>query len=482
MIDRRQMLGHGSLALAGLAAGCARPLALIGPGNAPPIGAESIARADNALISTLQQRTFRFFWDTTDPATGLTPDRWPTPSFASIAAVGFALTAYPIGVANGWISRDQARARTLATLAFFAAAPQGPAAGNDTSGYKGFFYHFLGTTKGHRFARCELSTVDTALLIAGVLFAQSWFDTDHPDEVRIRTLADQLYAAIDWTWITPRAPFVAMGWHPESGFIPHDWEIYNEAMLLYVLALGSPTHPLPPETWPAWTARFDAQWTDRWGEPYIHYAPLFVHQYSHCWMDFRGIRDSYIATKGIDYFENSRRAVRAQRAYAIANPGGWAGYGADVWGLTASDGPGDFTVTVDGRAREFFSYSARGPGDRDDGTIAPTAAAASIAFEPELATRAIETMYARYGRAIHGRYGFSDAFNPTLTLATAPLRHGEIHAGTGWLDRDYLGIDQGPIVTMIENHRTGMVWETMRRNPHIRRGLERAGFTGGWLA
>nr|WP_315382806.1 glucoamylase family protein [uncultured Sphingomonas sp.] len=472
MIDRRQLLGSGAVALAGLAGACSQPGTRIA-GTGPAPGADP-------LIRDLQERTFRYFWDTTDPETGLAPDRWPTPSFASIAAVGFALTAYPIGVTNGWITREQARTRTLATLRFFATAPQGDGQ-SDASGYKGFFYHFLGVTKGRRFARAELSTIDTALLLGGVLFAQSWFDADEPQEAEIRSLADQLYAAVDWTWITPRPPFVSMGWHPESGFIPSDWNIYNEGLLLYVLALGSPSHPLPPETWAAWTARFDAQWSDKWGEPHLHFAPLFIHQYSHCWIDFRGIRDPYMAAKGIDYFENSRRAVRAQRNYAIANPGGWAGYGEDVWGLTACDGPGDFKQRIGGREREFFSYSARGPDDRDDGTLAPTAAAASIAFEPELAGRAVATMHARYGRGIYGRYGFLDSFNPTLTRATAPLKHGKIVPGIGWVDGDHLGIDQGPILLMIENLRTGLVWEVMRRNPHIRRGLQRAGFKGGWL-
>jgi hypothetical protein len=469
MFDRRQFLATATLG--GVAAGCSPIRPPITP-NTPP---------STPLITQLHQRSFQYFWDTTDPETGLAPDRWPTPSFASIAAVGFALTAYPIGVSNGWITRDQARARTLATLRFFANAPQGDSR-SDHSGFHGFFYHFLGTTRGHRFARCELSTVDTALLLGGVLFAQSWFDGDHPEEVQIRALADRIYAAVDWTWITPRAPFVSMGWHPESGFIPHDWNIYNEALLLYVLALGSPMHALPPETWDAWTAHFDAQWTDQWGEPHLHYAPLFVHQYSHCWIDFRGIRDRYMARRGIDYFENSRRAVRTHRAYATRNDAGWAGYDADVWGLTACDGPGDFKATMAGRERQFFSYSARGPGDRDDGTIAPTAAAASIAFEPELATRAITTMHERYGQGIWSDYGFLDSFNPTLTAAPQKLQHGRILPGIGWVDGDYLGIDQGPIVAMIENARTGLVWKTMAKNPHIRRGLERAGFTGGWLA
>ncbi|MFV0623042.1 glucoamylase family protein [Sphingomonas sp. ac-8] len=479
MFDRRQLLLAGAGGAAGLVAACSPGGRLLTGGSAP---ASEATVALPSLIADIQQRTFRFFWETTDPATGLAADRWPTPSFASIAAVGFALTAYPIGVVHGWVTREAARARTLATLDFFANAPQGPDA-TGFSGYKGFFYHFLGVTKGRRFARAELSTVDTALLLGGVLFAQSWFDGDHPDEVRIRALADQIYAAVEWTWITPRAPFLSMGWHPESGFIPHDWNIYNEAKLLYVLALGSPTHPLPAETWAAWTQTFEPSWTGRFGgDPYLHFAPMFGHQYSETWIDFRGIRDPYMAAKGIDYFENSRRATYAQRAYAAANPGGWDGYSADVWGLTACDGPGDFKIRIDGREREFFSYSARGPGDRDDGTLAPTAALGSIAFAPEIVVPAVEAMHARYGSAIYTKYGFLDAFNPTLTAPRAPLKHGKIVPGIGWVDVDHLGIDQGPIVCMIENWRSGLIWQTMRKNPHIRRGLQRAGFTGGWLA
>ncbi|MEJ8630639.1 glucoamylase family protein [Sphingomonas sp. I4] len=238
---------------------------------------------------------------------------------------------------------------------------------------------------------------------------------------------------------------------------------------------------MPQGTWQSWTRRFEPSWGDRWGEPHLQFAPLFGHQYSHVWVDFKGIRDEYMATKGIDYFENSRRATYAQQRYAMANPGRWAGYGAEIWGLTACDGPGDFTQQIDGVAREFFSYSARGPGERDDGTLAPTAAAASIAFAPDIVMPAVKAMHDRYGVGIYGKYGFLDAFNPTLTNAAEPLKHGEIVAGVGWVDKDYLGIDQGPIVAMIENHRTGLIWKTMRRNPHLRRGLQRAGFTGGWL-
>ena len=463
MIDRRQFIGTASLAAAAIAT----------PGSARRAPAER-------LLDDIQHRSFRFFWDTTDPKTGLALDRWPTPSFASIAAVGFALTSYPIGVTHGWISRAAARTRTLATLRFFANAAQGEDP-HEASGHRGFFYHFLDAKSGKRIGKTELSTVDTALLLAGVLFAQSWYDRAHPAEIEIRALAERIYRAVDWTWAVQNAPFVSMGWHPENAFIRSDWDIYNEGMLLYILALGSPTHALPDGTWQAWTDRFEKSWTTK-GEPHLEFPPLFGHQYSQMWIDFRGIRDDYMAGKGIDYFENSRRATFAQQAYAVENKGDWAGYGADCWGLTACDGPGDFKLMLAGKEREFFSYSARGPGDRDDGTIAPTGALGSIAFAPEIVVPTVDAMHRRYGAGIYGKYGFYDAFNPTLTDPTAPLRHGKVIPGIGWVDGDYLGIDQGPIVGGIENHRTGLIWRTMRRNPHIRRGLQRAGFTGGWLA
>lgn len=464
MPTRREVL---ALSFAGLIAACAH-------------GKDVTAQPDGAFsLDDLKQRTFRFFWDTTDPRTGLAPDRWPTKSFASIAAVGFALTAYPIGVAHGWISRAQARERTLATLRFFVDAPQGPEP-TGTAGHKGFFYHFLSMETGTRFARTELSTIDTTLLLGGILFAQSWFDDDHAEEAEIRRLADQIYARVDWTWIRPRAPFISMGWHPEGGFIASDWNQFNESLLLYILALGSPTHPIEPAAWDQWTATFDKAWGAHDGFEHIGFPPLFGHQYSHVWVDFRGIRDGYGRRRGLDYFENSRRATIAQRNYAIRNPSGWRGYGADVWGLTACDGPGDFRMEIDGRARQFFSYSARGPGERDDGTIAPTAAGGSIAFAPEIVLPALRAMHRRYGAAIYGQYGFLDSFNPTLNRADM-LKHGKIVPGIGWVDGDYIGIDQGPIVAMIENHQSGLIWKTMRNNAHIRRGLERAGFSGGWL-
>jgi hypothetical protein len=285
-----------------------------------------------------------------------------------------------------------------------------------------------------------------------------------------------------------------MGWHPEPGpnrnargFNPSVWHGYMEAMLLYVLALGSPTHPLPDGTWAEWAKTY--KWDRFHDQEFVQFAPLFGHQYSHAWVDFRGIRDPYMRDAArqdpaIDYFENSRRATLSQRAYATANPGGWRGYGPDAWGLTASDGPLDSTFTVDGRARTFHTYWARGAGTdelNDDGTIAPTAAGGSIAFAPEVVVPALAAMRRRYGAPLFGRYGFVDAFNPTLRDPAVPVRHGRVVPGVGWFDTDYLGIDQGPILLMLENQRSGLVWRLMRGNPYIARGLCRAGFRGGWL-
>ena len=219
------------------------------------------------------------------------------------------------------------------------------------------------------------------------------------------------------------------------------------------------------------------------GREQVNFPPLFGHQYSHAWIDFRGIRDAYMRGRGIDYFENSRRATLSQRDYAIANPMGWDGYGPEMWGLTAADGPKDTTLVIDGRQRTFFTYRARGAsGDfvEDDGTLVPTAAGGSIPFAPEAAIPALMNMRRTYGDHLFQRYGFLDSFNPTLKQPI-PTQHGRIVPGVGWFDGDYLGIDQGPIVLMIENHRSDLVWRLMRGNEHVVRGLCRAGFTGGWL-
>lgn len=469
---------------------CRQPAPAAAPATpaSPPAAspaATATAPSDEQFLDDVERRTFDFFWERTNAKNGLVPDRWPTPSFSSIAAVGFGLTAYPIGVERGWITREQALERTLTTLRFFRDAPRGEGE-RGTTGYRGFYYHFLDMERGERFERVELSTIDTTLLLAGALFAQSYFDRSDaqadPREAEVRQIAEDLYREADWRWMLARAPKVSMGWTPEEGFHGYDWNGLNEAMILYVLALGSPTHPVEPAAWEAYTSTYP--WRDYFGQEHVNFAPLFGHQYSHVWIDFRGIQDAYMRGKGIDYFENSRRATLSQRAYAVANPMGWKGYGPNLWGLSACDGPLDETLRIAGGRRRFFTYAARGAAAtevRDDGTICPTAAGSSLPFAPEISLPALREMQARYGGHLYGKYGYLDSFNPTLDTPR-DVQHGRIVPGLGWFDGDYLGIDQGPLLAMIENHRTGFVWKVMRKNPHLVRGLERAGFQGGWLA
>jgi hypothetical protein len=438
------------------------------------------------LFDDIEKRTFNFFWETTEGATGLVPDRWPSAPFASIAAVGFALNAYAIGVERGYVTRAQARSRVLTTLRFLHAAPQGADPAN-SAGYQGFFYHFLNFGSGKRYGNAELSTVDTALLMAGVLFVGGYFDLPDPEEVEIRKLAEELYARVNWPWSIEHQPDIRMAWSPEGQFQTHDWRGYNEAMLVYILALGSPTFPAARQTWVAWTSDYYRSWGTLEGQTHLTFGPMFGHHFSAVWIDFRGIKDEFMWPLELDYFENSRRGVLSQRAYAIRNPLDWRGYGPNIWGITASDGPGDFILPFLGDMREFRGYAARGVGLPtrpeeifDDGTIAPTAAIASLPFAEEIVVPATREMHKRYGQHIYGKYGFVDAFNPSFDY-DVPLRRGKRVRGVGWVDTDYVGIDQGAIISMIENHRSELMWRVMKRNPHIRRGLERAGFEGGWL-
>ena len=449
---------------------------------AAPAAAPALPDRDDPFLAEVEERTFRWFWDVTDPATGLVPDRHPALTFSSVAAIGFGLTGYGIGAERGWVTREQAAARVVATLRTLSRAPQGEAAAG-VAGHRGFFYHFLRFEDATRFKDVELSTIDTALLMAGVLFVESYFDRDGATEREIRELARALHEGVEWSWLRPRPPLVAMGWYPEKGFHHLDWRGYNEAMLLYVLALGSPTHPIEPEAWRLWTSEFE---TVRFhGQEYFEFAPLFGHQYSQCWLDLRGLADDATRRAGFDYFESSRRATYAQRAWAIENPRRWKGFGPDVWGVSASDGPADVEHPVNGEKRRFWTYAGRGLGPGfpiEDGTLAPTAAGGSMAFASEIALPALRAMAERYGEPLYGAHGFADAFNPTFVFAGVAVQHGRVVPGLGWFDTDRLGIDQGPILLMIENFRSELVWRTMRRHPVVRRGLERAGMTGGWLA
>ncbi len=429
-------------------------------------------------LEELQRRTFLFFWEQAD-SMGQIPDRWPTRTFSSIAATGFGLSAYLVGVERGWISHSEAARRVLHCLKTLWALPQGPET-EGTAGYRGFFYHFLDHERARRYKSVELSSIDSGLLMAGVLSCMTYFDGTDSTETAIRQTADALYRRVEWDWMLNANHRLGMGWTPEKGFLPAEWFGYTEAMILYVLALGSPTHPIPAASWDAWCLNY--YWDTFQGQPHVNFGPLFGHQYSHIWLDFRGIQDRYMRQKGIDYFENSRRATLANRAYCLQNPGDFKGYSENIWGLTACDGPMEWIqrygsdLCIPKHWERFRAYHARGAASdycEDDGTIAPTAAGGSLPFAPEVCLPALKTMWEIYYDSLVGPYGFKDAFNPTFTA--------DGRLPQGWFGEDYLGIDQGPIVLMIENYRSGFLWELMKKNPYIRAGLQRAGFNGGWL-
>lgn len=422
------------------------------------------------MLDKLQRETLGYFLHESNPKNGLILDKTKKGSPASIAATGLALASYPAGVERVFLTRDDAIKRTLATLRFFWSSPQGTEP--DATGYRGFYYHFLDMKTGRRAWKCELSTIDSAILLAGVLTAAMYFDRDTPDEREIRELADSLYRRADWHWAQNNGLTVCHGWHPETGFIKYRWEGYNEALILYALALGSPTFPLPAESYDAWSSTYE--WKSIYDIEFLYAGPLFIHQLSHLWLDLRGIHDDFMRDKGIDYFENSRRATLVQQLYAIRNPHQFAHYGEHCWGITASDGPGPRTLRVAGIERNFFGYEARGaPFGPDDGTIAPWAVVASLPFAPEIVVPTVRHFNELRLRETNP-YGFKATFNPTY-----PDQSGR---ACGWITPWHYGLNQGPIVMMIENFRTGLLWELMRRCPYIVEGLRRANFRGGWLS
>ena len=432
---------------------------------------QSHPSVDEHQLRQLQHRACSYFEHEVNPANGLIVDKtaanWP----ASIAATGLALTCYPVAIENGWMSAPAAIERTLATLRFFRDSPQGTEP--DATGYHGFYYHFLDMQTGRRTWNCELSTVDSAFLFAGMLAAAAYFGADTPEQREIRELADLLYRRADWNWAqTTPGGTLCHGWHPESGFIKFCWEGFDEALLMYMLALGSPTHALPADSYTAWAATYE--WKHCYGLDYLYCGPLFTHQLSHAWIDFRGIQDAFMRGKGIDYFENSRRATLVQQRYAIDNPLGYKGYGAQSWGITASDGPGPETRRIDGVERHFYNYEGRGaPYGIDDGTLAPWGVVASLPFAPEIVLPTIHHFV--HTLQLHDQYlyGFKATFNQTYD--------SNPDSPAGWISPWHYGLNVGPIALMIENHLGGMLWNLMRGCPYIGAGLRRAGFSGGWL-
>ncbi|WP_010588220.1 glucoamylase family protein [Schlesneria paludicola] len=421
-------------------------------------------------LDELQCDAFRYILHETNPKNGLVVDRTSPNWHASIAAVGMALTAYPVAVERGFITREAAIERTLTTLRFFWNSHQGPEP--DATGHRGFYYHFLDMQTGRRAVKSELSTVDTAILMAGILVAALYFSAKTPSEQEIGQLAEKLYERVDWRWAQNRGATVTHGWKPKSGFLKFRWEGYDEALLLYVLGLGSPTHPLTDDCYTAWASSYE--WASHYGIEYLSAGPLFIHQMSHLWIDFRKIQDAFMRGKGIDYFENSRRATLVQQKYAIDNPLKFEEYGEHCWGITASDGPGPGTKKINGIERKFFDYKARGvPNGPDDGTLAPWAVVASLPFAPEIVLPAIDFLIHDVELKHTGPYGFKASYNPT---------HPAIRADQPfWISPWHYGIDQVPIVLMIENYRSNLIWQLTRHCPYIVNGLRKAGFQGGWM-
>ena len=428
-----------------------------------------LAAEQQKLLSDLQSDAFKYFLSEVNLANGLisdcTKEGWPS----SIAAVGMALSAYPVGVENNFISRDEAVRRTLTKLRFFANSEQSTSP--NATGYKGFYYHFLDMKTGQRAWQCELSTIDSTFLFAGMLAAAAYFNRDSEDESEIRTLADELYRRADWRWAIDGGITLTHGWAPETGFLRYRWQGYDEALLAYILGLGSPTFPLPVESYQAYVSSY--KWKTIYNYEYLFAGPLFNHQFSHLWIDFREIQDEFMRKHESDYFQNSRRATYVQREYAKRNPKEFDGYSEVCWGLTACEGPGPAQLTIRGANRIFFDYVARGvPDGPDDGTLAPWAVVASLPFAQEIVLPALEHFNEREIGVAHP-YGLEATFNPTFPNETGRQN--------GWLSPWHYGINQGPIVLSIENQHSEFLWQLMRKCKYVVAGLRRARFTGGWL-
>ncbi|MDP9082184.1 MAG: hypothetical protein M3N50_00225 [Pseudomonadota bacterium] len=421
--------------------------------------------SDEALLDRLQRGAFAYFDENINISNGLVADTSRPGAPCSIAVVGMALSAYPVAVARGWLSRKEAAARTLAALRFFSASIQ--SAAPQATGYKGFYYHFLDMHTGKRVWQCELSLIDSALLLAGVIVSGCYFDGVGA-ELEIRTLSEAIVRRVDWPWTWGQSQTLAQGWKPECGFLHYGWEGYNEATILYILGIGATGQPLPPDSFAGWTSTY--QWENLLSQDVLYSGPLFTHLFSHAWIDFRGIRDRFMREKGSTYFDNTIRAIAIQREYCERNPQGFIGYDRDIWGITAGEGPDDQAMRQTRRDRRFFGYMSRGvPYGPDDGTLSPWAMLACLPFNARAAIAGVRELLDRYPQ-VCSQDRFSSGFNPTL-----------IENGSGWLSEGWFGLDQGLLVLMIENYRSGLLWDITRRSSVFVDGLRGAGFEGGWL-
>lgn len=399
----------------------------------------TLSADDERFLDDLSRRAFRYFWEQADERTGIVRDRARTDGsphdeehryVGSIAATGFGLAALCIGAERGWAPGEAVLTRTRATLSTFA---------ERLEQQRGWFYHFIDIRTGQRVWKSELSSIDTALLLGGILTVRRCFDND----AEVVRLADAIYRRVDFQWMLNGDPaLLSHGWHPESGFIKNRWRDFSEAMMLYLLGLGSPTHPLPAESWRAWGRPVFTYGT----YTYVHTVPpLFIHQYSHAWVDFRRWRDPVPPQP--DWFANSIVATYAQRQFFQDLRGEFPGYSENVWGVTASDS-----------ARGYVAWGGPPRDPALDGSVVPCAAAGSLMFAPEITVPALREMHRRFGDRIYGKYGFADAFHPT----------------NGWVDPDVIGIDVGITLLSAENLRSGRVWRWFMQNPEIASALERA--------
>ncbi len=396
----------------------------------------AISASDDAFLEDLSSRAFLFFWEQSDPHTGLVSDRARTNGenilgrnleVASTALTGFALTALCIASDRQWMDPNKLRERVRATLRHFA---------SDQDHVRGWYYHFVNRKTGERAWSSEVSTIDTALLLAGVVTAQQYYS----DDAEIYRLASDIYERVDFGWMMDqRTGLLHMGWEPETGLLHAEWAEYDEQAILYLLGIGSPTHPIPAKSW----YRFGRRAIDAYGYKFVGSGPLFTHQYSQAWLQLANRRDG--PPFGIDYFQNSVAATYAHRAYCLGLRGMYPGYSDYLWGITASDSDIGYVIWGDPVSRRDV-----------DGTVVPCAAGGSLMFAPAICLPALRYMHEQFAQLIYGRYGFADAFNPQ----------------TLWVDPDVVGIDVGITLLSAENLRSGSVWRWFNRSPDVQRATE----------